>query len=107
MTDDLAELKTLVLSNAKAIQALSNEALESQRRIEANFENLFSVVQQVSQDIEAKQTETSRQIQALVDEARADRQVNTTEHQAFREQFQQLLSQIVAALNSIWQRLAG
>ncbi|MCG8362075.1 MAG: hypothetical protein MJA27_01930 [Pseudanabaenales cyanobacterium] len=104
----LEQTVQLVSSNARSIQAIGTtfeenhadlEETELQLRVDLN--QIARQTDQRFQSMLEAQEETSRQIQALVD----SQQVNNHEHQAFREHFQSLLSQISSRLNDIWQLL--
>jgi len=81
-------------------------------RIESQLEALTNVVGQYIEHNETERRETNAMLQSFIDDGKADRAEsqrqraqNEREHQAFREQFQQLLGQLVARINEIWQRL--
>lgn len=127
----LQQTVSIQQSNSRAIAALSNQVTEMGQRLEASLESFSVTVNEALAAQDQRQIETSRQIQSLVDNQQGTNQqiqilvdnqqetsrqiqvlvdegrANAAEHEAFREQFQQLLGQIVTALNSIWQRLAG
>lgn len=102
-------------SNARAIAALGEkfDTAITQTLHSINEENQLISELRVSQEESNVQmatvsraiAENNEQIEVLISEGRADRLANTTEHQAFRELFQQLLSQLVTRINQIWDRL--
>ena len=104
----LEQTVQLVSSNARSIQAIGTTFEENHTDLEETELQLRVDLNQIARQTDERlqsvletQAETSRQIQALIDA----QQVNNHEHQAFREHFQSLLSQISSRLNDIWQRL--
>ena len=93
------ELRALIAENAKAIKATDEAIKETSQQVR----NLAGIVQIVVRELEAKQQETSDQIQVLIGESRE----NTRQHSAFRESFAQLLTQVVERLNAIWVKANG
>ncbi|MEM9903901.1 MAG: hypothetical protein AAF921_02615 [Cyanobacteria bacterium P01_D01_bin.44] len=126
------ELRALVASNARAIAALAEENRtgfaqvreenragfaqvreELQREISDVTSMIASNAEEIAQT-QATVQETSQQVQILIEEGKADRaeaqqqrQVNASEHAAFREQFQSLLLSFTQEIRQIWQRLSA
>ena len=104
----LEQTVQLVSSNARSIQAIGTTVEENRADLEETELQLKVDLNQITRRTDERfqsmletQAETSRQLQALIDAQK----VNNHEHQAFREHFQSLLSQISSRLNDIWQRL--
>jgi sugar-specific transcriptional regulator TrmB len=110
----LRETRAITDSNARAIEAWgeridevqieTEEATSSTRadlavRIEDNAHN--QGIDRVRFD--QLHEEHSQRFNNLLEEARADRALNESEHRAFRETFQTLLAEI----SRLWQRVAG
>ncbi|NEZ68406.1 hypothetical protein D0962_37790 [Leptolyngbyaceae cyanobacterium CCMR0082] len=96
----------------REIQILRATNAEYDRQSRDRMDNLMDVVQQSATFQDERSAELDRQLQILIDEGKADRAEaqrhsteNEREHQAFREQFQQLLSQLVSRINEIWEKL--
>ncbi|MEO0828514.1 MAG: hypothetical protein AAFW84_01885 [Cyanobacteria bacterium J06635_15] len=86
----------LIASNARAIEANSNEIAEGfaqmRRELQANLEDVTAMILSSIQDTDRQMRETDERFNTLLAEARADRQRNEQEHQAFREAIQKLLN---------------
>ncbi len=110
----IAETRQITDSNARAIEAWggrieevqieTEEATSATRadlavRIEDNAHN--QGIDRVRFD--QLHEEHSQRFNNLLEEARADRALNESEHRAFRETFQTLLAEI----SRLWQRVAG
>jgi hypothetical protein len=95
----LEQTVSIQQSNSRAISALSNQIAEMGQKLEASLENFTTTVNEALAAQDQRQTETSRQIQALID----NQQVNQREHTAFVQSFQAILAEIRA----LWERLAG
>ncbi|MEO0537302.1 MAG: hypothetical protein AAF215_26025 [Cyanobacteria bacterium P01_A01_bin.123] len=86
----------LIASNARAIEANSNEIAEGfaqmGRELQANLEDVTAMILSSIQDTDRQMRETDERFNTLLAEARADRQRNEQEHQAFRAAIQELLN---------------
>ncbi|NEP16873.1 MAG: hypothetical protein F6J97_08195 [Leptolyngbya sp. SIO4C1] len=113
----IAELRQATASTSQAVSTLGAEIAagfdRSRADLDATTADVISMIGSIGEEI----SETSRQVQVLIEEGRADRitaqrqreqaeadrQANDREHSAFREQFQVLLAEI----SRIWQRLSA
>jgi len=121
-TDDrLSRIEAIIEANATAIAQLQQtmdsgfeqtrqRTAELQQTMDSGFEQTRQVIEREATEaislisgLAEHQEETDIRFNNLLQEARADRQRNENEHQAFRESFQNMLAEIAR----IWQRLAG
>ena len=111
MTDE--ELKLLVASNARSIEALSTELRQGfTNTLQAiNEQNqLLSELRERQEKTDEQVTLNNQQIDVLIKES----QVNSRQHQDFRDRFEalaeilrSLLGEVLSRLNAIWSRQAS
>lgn len=108
-------------ANAEAVRQTNLSVQSLRSEIATGFAQTRTELQQESNDLaamigslgeEVTQTqatvrETSQQVQTLIEDSRADRQANSQEHAAFREQFQTMLLSFTQEIRQIWQRLSA
>ena len=109
----IAQTQLVTESNARSIAAMQSQidesfalhervvqmALEDQQQWREQRRHLIERYGQMTDE----QDDARQSIQNLLEDARADRQANEKEHQAFREIVRSLLAEIAR----IWQRLAN
>ena len=112
----LLNASQVAASNARAIQANAEAITESNKQRELLAQDLMQGIHQIAEEGDRRRDETNRQLQAFIDEGKAYRAQSQRELAAFTEEserqrtvfteaFQQLLSQLVAKLNSIGDRI--
>lgn len=119
LSQEVAETRLVADSNARSIQGLGQtleddradrEEEDSQIRLDLNLlsRGVDGLIRERRNDWHEwrqqqseQQSEWNLRIETLLQDARADRQVNEQEHRAFRETFQTLLAEIAR----IWQQL--
>ena len=94
----LGRIEQVVESNARAIEAWSGRIDESGTRLEVAIADTVAMIA----DLGRQQQETDQRFEVFLQESRADRVLNESEHRAFRETFQTLLAEI----SRIWQRVS-
>jgi hypothetical protein len=94
----LSRIEQVVESNARAIEAWSGRIDESGTRLEVAIADTVAMIA----DLGRQQQETDQRFEVFLQESRADRVLNESEHRAFRETFQTLLAEI----SRIWQRVS-
>lgn len=109
-TDRLGRIEALVEANATAIAAMREQQQQADDNLRESINDVVSLIgnlaeqdDQRAEQFRLRHEEHEQRFNNLLADSRADRQRNDQEHQAFRETFQALLSEIRA----IWQRLAG
>ena len=109
-------LRSEVAETSQSVRSLRSEIAqgfqESRNYADSSFGAIVQVMDERDTEVRAEQAKTETLLQTLIDDGKADRAEaqrqrteNEREHQAFREQFQQLLGQLVARFNEIWERL--
>ena len=115
LSQEVAETRRVADSNARSIQGLGQtleddradrEEEDSQIRLDLNLlgrgvDGLIRERRNDWREWRQQQSDWNLRIETLLQDARADRQVNAQEHRAFRETFQTLLAEIAR----IWQQL--
>lgn len=124
MTERLDRVETILASvaeqqqvNTTAISTLTEQQNQAQMELRESINDVVAMIGNLAQQQEQRSEEsrqrdeesrrrheeTEQRFNNLLADARADRQLNESEHRAFRETFQTLLAEI----SRIWRRIAG
>lgn len=102
----LAAVAVQQQANTAEIATLAQQQSEAQQDLRESISDVVAMIGDLAQHSEVsrqRHEETDQRFNNLLNDARADRQLNQDEHRAFRETFQTLLAQI----SRLWQRVTG